>query len=365
MIVKTNSAAGVRGSGSASAYSEPVDTRTPTRPRLASSRARPAWWGTLALGLLAALLGLRVATGSLPIATLPNAVRDLITLSVSVLVESLPFVFLGVVLSVLVQVWVPTSVFDRVLPRTPVLRRAAMSLLGVLLPVCECGNVPLARGLLIRGLTVPETMTFLLAAPLLNPVTIITTYQAFGWDHGILVGRIAGGFVIANLIGWLFSRHPRPGALLTPHFEASCRAHRDHPTPGHRMRRSALGFAEESTAMLPALVIGSFLAGLIQVGVPRDTLVALGSNPVWSVLALMALAFVIAICSNVDAFFILSFGSTFMPGAIVAFLVFGAMVDVKMLALLRTTFTSATLARMTAVVALACLVLGFGVNLVA
>jgi uncharacterized membrane protein YraQ (UPF0718 family) len=101
------------------------------------------------------------------------------------------------------------------------------------------------------------------------------------------------------------------------------------------------------------------------VGVPRDTLVALGSNPVWSVVARMGLAVVIAICSNVVALLIQGLGSPFMPGAIVAFLVFGAMVDVKMLALLRTTFTSATLARMTAVVALACLVLGFGVNLVA
>ena len=117
--------------------------------------------------------------------------------------------------------------------------------------------------------------------------------------------------------------------------------------------------------MLPALFIGSAIAGLIQVGVSRDVLITLGSNPVWSVLALMGLAFVIAICSNVDAFFILSFGSTFMPGAIVAFLVFGAMVDVKMLALLRTTFTTATLARLTAVVGLAALTLGLAVNLVA
>ncbi len=357
MIVKTDRAGRRGGHPTPIAYPEPVETR--------AARSRPAQGAVLAVAVLAALLGIRVATGSLPVETLPSAARDLITLSVSVLIESLPFVFLGVLLSVLVQVWVPTSVFDRLLPRTPVLRRAVMSLLGVLLPVCECGNVPLARGLLVRGLTVPETMTFLLAAPLLNPVTVITTFQAFGWDDGILVGRIAGGFVIANLVGWLFSRHPSPTALLTPRFEASCRAHRDHPSRDGRVRRSALGFAEEATAMLPALVIGCLLAGAIQVGVPREVLVALGANPVWSVLALMALAFVIAICSNVDAFFILSFGPTFMPGGIVAFLVFGAMVDVKMLALMRTTFTTATLARMTAIVALACLVLGFGVNLLA
>jgi hypothetical protein len=129
------------------------------------------------------------------------------------------------------------------------------------------------------------------------------------------------------------------------------------------MRRALVGFAEETSAVLPALIIGCLIAGIIQVGVPRDALVALGANPVLSVLALMALAFIIGICSNVDAFFIVSFGSVFMPGAIVAFLVFGAMVDVKMLALLRTTFTTGALARITLVTALAAAALGFGVNL--
>lgn len=296
---------------------------------------------------------------------LPDIARDFLTLSISVVIESLPFVFLGIMLSIVVQIWLPDSVMQRILPERPVLRRAVMSLLGVLLPVCECGNVPLTRGMMVKGLTVAESTTFLLAAPILNPVTIITTYQAFGWENGILACRILGGFVIANLVGWLFSRHPRPEALLTARFEATCRVGHDHIAHTSRVQRSVASFATEAGAMLPALFIGSAIAGLIQVGVSRDILVALGSNPVWSVLALMALAFVIAICSNVDAFFILSFGSTFMPGAIVAFLVFGAMVDVKMLALLRTTFTSATLAKLTSVVGLAALVLGLSVNLLA
>ena len=105
------------------------------------------------------------------------------------------------------------------------------------------------------------------------------------------------------------------------------------------------------------------MAGFIQVAVSRDLLLTLGQNPVWSVLALMGLAFVIAICSTVDAFFVLSLGSMFTPGAVVAFLVFGPMIDIKMLALLRTTFTAAALVLLTAVVALLTAVLGLGVNL--
>ena len=317
----------------------------------------------VAIGVIsAALLALRLIAYPEWTGWLPDAGRDFVTLSASVFIESLPFVFLGIGISVLVQVWIPDRFWHRYLPRNPFLRRMALSVLGVFFPVCECGNVPLARGLMMRGLGVGDALTFLLAAPILNPVTIITTYQAFGWQDGILVSRIAGAFVIANLLGWLFSRHPNPEQLLTANFQARC--HADPAAVQTRGLRSARLFTEETATMLPALVAGSVIAGAIQVGVPRSLLVELGSNPVLSVVVLMLLAFVVSVCSNVDAFFILGFSATFMPGGIVAFLVFGAMIDIKMLALLRTTFTTRALTLITAVVALCVLVLGMGLNLV-
>ncbi|MFT3862318.1 permease [Micropruina sp.] len=319
--------------------------------------------GRLGIGLVvvAALVGLRIAADPAWTSWLPTAGRDFVTLSVSVLVESLPFVFVGIAISIVVQIWLPDRVWGW-LPRNPVLRRLVLSVLGVVFPVCECGNVPMARGLMLRGLGVGEAITFLMAAPILNPVTIITTYQAFGFDNGILVARIVGAFAIANLLGWLFARHPEPGTLLTPSFEAAC--HDPHEQQHGRWQRSADGFAAETAAMIPALVAGSFIAGAIQVGVPRDWLVSIGGNPVVSVGVLMALAFVVSVCSNVDAFFILALSATFAPGGIVAFLIFGAMIDIKMLALLRTTFTTRTLALIAAVVGLCTLVIGLGLNLV-
>ena len=303
---------------------------------------------------------------------LPDRAQDTVTLALSVIIESAPFVFLGILLSTVVQVWLPHGFLTRFLPRQPLLRRASISLLGMFFPVCECGNVPLARGFMVGGFTVPESITFLLAAPILNPITIITTHQAFGFDNGILVTRIVAGFVIANVIGWLYSRHPDPDSLLTPDFAASCarpeqNGHdHDHPHPhgDGRMQKSVDLFARETAVIMPALFVGSLLAALTQVFVPRSVLLALGSNPVWSVLAMMALAFIVAVCSNVDAFFVLSFGSTFMPGGIASFLTFGAMIDVKMLALMRTTFTTRTLVQITALVALMSAAAGLLVNYV-
>jgi uncharacterized protein len=313
-----------------------------------------------ALVVVAALFAIRVTAPSE--IELGDALQDFITLSASVLIESLPFVMLGIGLSVVVQLWVPQRVLFGILPRTPVLRRASLSLLGVLLPVCECGNVPLARGLVVRGVAVPDAITFLLAAPILNPITILVTYQAFGFSDGILFWRVLGGFLIANLVGWLFSRHNRPEDLLTSRFQESCHVHSHAPNLDRNVRALRM-FGAEASAILPALVVGCAVAGFIQVAVSRDLLLTLGQNPVWSVLALMGLAFVIAICSTVDAFFVLSLGSMFTPGAVIAFLVFGPMIDIKMLALLRTTFTASALVLLTADVALLAAVLGLGVNL--
>ena len=297
--------------------------------------------------------------------SLPDRLQDLVTLSASVLIESLPFVILGIVLSIVVQVFVPDSVIMRVLPRNGALRRLVLSLFGIGLPVCECGNVPLARGLVMKGLTVPESMTFLLAAPIVNPITIITTHQAFGFDDGILVARILGGIAIANLVGWLFSRHPAQHELITPGFAAACE--RPHgPQAGEPRWRSAVDvFTRETSVIMPALFVGALLAGAIQVAVPRNVLVALGSDPIWSVLAMMLLAFVISICSSVDAFFILPFASVFLPGSIVAFLVFGPIIDIKMLAILRTTFPTRVLVQLSVVVALASALIGAAVNVFA
>ncbi|WP_438354894.1 permease [Microbacterium sp. CJ88] len=338
-------------------------------PTAREARTRPGGIAVaLAIGVVAvaALFAVDAFAPQLFGVALPTRLQDGLTLSISVLIESMPFVALGVVLSIVVQVWVPPGVIERWMPRAAWARRAVLSLLGMLIPVCECGNVPFARGLLIRGFTVPETLTFLMAAPIVNPIVIITTHQAFGFSDGILIARLLGGYAIANLIGWLYSRHPDPDGLLTDRFRATCEIAADQAhAPGHRARRSLAQFVIELRAVMPALVIGSLIAGAVQVFVPRDALLAIGSNPALSIVAMMALAMIVSICSNVDAFLALSFASTFTPGSLVAFLLVGPLVDIKMLALLRTTFRTRVLAGFVVIVVLSAFAIGSVVNLVA
>jgi len=339
-----------------------AEAPAPVSRRVARRRPLRLTALVVGVGVVAVLFAVvALVPGLMP--SIPARAQDGLTLAISVLIESLPFVALGVVLSIVVQVWIPPGAIERWMPRRAWARRMVLSLLGMIIPVCECGNVPFARGLLMRGFSVSETLTFLIAAPIVNPIVIITTHQAFGFSDGILIARLLGGYAIANLIGWLYSRHPDPDALLTDRFRETCELVVDEP--GGRWRRSLAQFVIELRAVMPALVIGSALAGAVQVLVPRDALLAIGSNPVFSIVAMVSLAMIVSICSNVDAFFALSFASTFTPGSIAAFLIVGPLVDVKMLALLRTTFTARVLIGMVVTVLLAAFAIAVGVNLLA
>lgn len=293
---------------------------------------------------------------------LPAALQDFFTLSFSVIIESTPFVIFGIILAAILQVFIRQDTLLKRLPKNGFLRRAVLSLCGVVLPVCECGNMPLARGLMLKGLSVGDATTFLLAAPIVNPLVIITTQQAFGWDNGILALRLIGGFVIANLVGWILSQHAKPESLLTDKFSAACSHSHGHVAGRSKVREVSSSFLNELNAMMPALIIGSAIAGAIQVLVPREALLAVGQNIFLSIIAMVVLGMVVAICSNVDAFFALSFASSFLPGSILVFLLVGPLVDVKMISLMRTTYKSRTIAIIVVVVILTASVIGLAVN---
>lgn len=330
-----------------------------------------AWFLPILLVLASALaIVFKTVTGGISGFSLPAVLQDLVTLSLSIVVEALPFVILGAFVSAVIRLSGPTGWLISRLPRWPPVRRLSISLFGAFMPVCECGNVPVARGLMVRGLTVAESTTFLLAAPIINPVTFLATSQAFRLDPSVVWVRMAGALLIANLVGGLISLHGRQPDLVTKNFhETVCDVedhHGDHhhhgPGKGGRWMEGIEVFRDEVALMLKVLCLGAMIAGLTQVFVPREVLTSLGSHPFYSILAMIALAFIVSICANVDAFFALAYASTFTAGSIVAFLVFGPMVDIKMLAMMRTTYTTRLLTVVTVVVALSSVLIGLLVN---
>nr|MBN1229813.1 permease [Anaerolineae bacterium] len=270
------------------------------------------------------------------LAAIRESIITFTTVFLGIFVEAVPFLLLGSVASGLVEVFVSQDSFKQFMPRSQFLAAFVGGLLGLTFPVCECGVVPLTRRLFNKGLPISAGLSFLLAAPIINPVVMASTYAAFGWGP-ILIGRFLLGFAIAVSIGIVFSFHNNPSQILrqasirqTEDAATSCDHihHNKLPLPS-RLRHAMSHAGEEFFEMAPYLIIGSLLASLMQTVFPRSALLSAGSGPVLSVAIMHLLAYVLAICSTVDAFLALAFINTFTTGSVLGFLVFGPMIDIK------------------------------------
>lgn len=301
------------------------------------------------------------------------------TLFLSLLVEAMPFLLLGVILSSVMLVCVDERQLIKRLPTNPVLGAFMGSCIGFLFPVCECGNVPVARRFLMQGIPTSVAVGFLLSAPTLNPVVIWSTWIAFRGQPEIVVYRVLGSLAIATIVGTVFSVQKDPKVLLQPRlaqrlkYVQELNQPKEVVSPLLKSGTFFLGGQQNmpleavATQMPPAnpvqdkslrgiagalltnisvelrelgavLVFGSAIAALIQVFVPRDLVLGLGQGTVTSVIAMMVLAAIVSICSTVDSFFALSFASTFTTGSLLAFLIFGPMIDIKAIGLMLSIF---------------------------
>lgn len=270
------------------------------------------------------------------IQTIVGQLTTFTTIFLGIFIEATPFLLLGTLASGLVEIFIDRNDVARIFPRGVLLAALTGSLLGFVFPVCECGVVPLVRRLFNKGLPIPAGIAFLLAAPIANPVVLVSTYAAYGWGK-VLAARLVLGLIVAVIVGAFFSLNPDPVALTRAPFttpavsvEGDGPLHRlaAEPLPA-RLRAVSRIATDEFFEMSRYLILGSMLAALLQTVVPQTVLLALGSGPVLSVFVMLVLAYVLCVCSTVDAFLSLAFVNTFTTGAILGFLVFGPMVDIK------------------------------------
>nr|WP_089009927.1 permease [Micromonospora viridifaciens] len=246
------------------------------------------------------------------------------TVFVSVMVQAVPFLVFGVVLSAVIAVFVPRSFWARALPRHPALAVPVAGMAGVVLPGCECGSVPIAGSLIRRGVTPAAALAFLLASPAINPIVLTATAVAFPRNPEMVAARGGASLFVALLMGWLWLRLGRAEWIRLPH--------RPHLDGLPRMEAFWAACRHDVIHAGGFLVVGAMAAATINVVVPQQFLQDLAARPVLSVLALAALAVVLSICSEADAFVAASL-SQFSLTARLAFLVVGPMVDLKLVSM--------------------------------
>lgn len=252
------------------------------------------------------------------------------TAFLGIFIEALPFLLLGCLASGLVAVYWGRADLAGLMPRRPVAALPVAALLGLFFPVGEAGAAPLARRFYQKGAPVAAVVTFLLAAPALNPAALAITWSVFGFG-ALFWGRIVMTYLVAVLTGVLFLLHPAVNSLLRPLEE-------DDPNAAGagrsgRLLRAAVVAGNELFHFGRYLVIGGLVAAAAQVWLPQTAWLPAARGAV-SAPALLALrAAVLSGSSLTDALAAQSLPGGPAVGSLLAFLVIAAMLDLKNLAL--------------------------------
>ncbi|MDL5201438.1 permease [Streptomyces sp. ALI-76-A] len=264
------------------------------------------------------------------------------TVFTAVVVQGVPFLMLGTLVSAAIGAFVPERVFSRVLPRRPALAVPVAGAAGVVLPGCECASVPVADSLMRRGVAPAAALAFLLSAPAINPVVLIATSIAFPGDPAMVAARLLASLTTAVVMGWLWVRFGReewlPGRVRTASGGPSGRG---------RWGAFRAGLQHDFLHAGGFLVVGAAAAATFDIVVPRSVLDVFTGSAWLSVLLLAVLAVVLCVCSEADAFVAASL-SGFSPTARLAFMVVGPVVDLKLIALQTGTFGKAFAVRFSA-----------------
>lgn len=250
------------------------------------------------------------------------ALQNWATILVSLTLQALPFLVLGVTVSAAISSLVPASWLAAALPSR---ERYAIPLAGIaggLLPGCECSAAPVAGRLVSRGVRPAAALTFLLAAPAINPIVLVSTSVAFPGRPAMVVARLVASFGAATVVGALWHRFG-DDAWLERRLVAQ---------EGPHAHAFADTLASDFLQAGGFLVLGTVIVATLQTLVPPDLLETLGGAGLVSVLVLALAAVVLSICSEADAF--VAAGLTrFSMTARLVFLVVGPMVDLKLIAL--------------------------------
>ena len=309
------------------------------------------------------------------------------TVFTGIVLQAVPFMLLGALLSSVLYAFVPDRLLIRIFPKKYGLGFLTALFAGVLFPVCECAAVPLMRSLMKKGVAMPIAVTFMLASPIVNPISIISTLYAFPQQPSVAVYRLCFGLLIAFGIGLLLLFYPEEKYLkedfdMEPAAQSNTLAGADttfrlatgrtasqnvysgaqpdffnDAAAGGRVRwvqaklyTLLMHTCSEFFTAGPFLILGAFITALIRAAVPQEFFSITSGSATGSLLVMMLFAFVFSACSTSDAFIARSFLNRFPLGSILGFLVYGPMMDIKNLFMLFSLFKKRFVIELTVII---------------
>jgi hypothetical protein len=271
----------------------------------------------------------------------------------SVLFEGAPFLLLGALISGFVDVFVSSERITKLLPSRPGPAIFLAALLGLIFPICECGSVIIVRRFIRKGLPLAVATAYMLSAPIVSPIVALSTFKAYTGNNPVLMVclRLGLGYAIAVLVALIVHQLPR-SAVAAPAMSGGTARRRTGLSISDEASGDAspLDFAQVVAASSPwrkvmlaiqsatadfldvafFFVIGTAITSVFAVGVNREAIAPFAQSQFLSVIALMVLAALLALCSTTDAFVAATQLTAFSPAAQLAFLLFGPVFDLKL-----------------------------------
>ncbi|MBF0449084.1 MAG: permease [Magnetococcales bacterium] len=276
------------------------------------------------------------------------------TYFISITLEAAPFMIIGAFVAALIEILVPNDTLPRLFGKLGPLGIPAVILVSPIFPICECGVIIIGRKLLQKGMPLPHVISYLLAAPILNPVVLGGTYIAFYQDYFYPMLRGLGGVSVALTAGLFFLFIRRDWALKQGIKDFSIQNGQTHHHEGGcceaESKQNQTGFFSKIEHLLVHVrrdflemgiyfLFGVFLASTMKTFIGNEQLSLLGDGPFTGPATMMSMAFVMSLCSEADAFLAASFVE-FDIFSQMGFLVLGPMLDIKLLVMYRSLFTT-------------------------
>jgi len=251
--------------------------------------------------------------------------------------EGIPFIVIGVLLTAVMEVGIKSEALAGMLGDHAFGRMIA-GLIGLFVPVCDCGAVPVARGLRRKGVAESVAFTFAISAPTVNVMTLVATFFAFhrNWTWVFLRG---GSALVIALIAGLIVRVGEEG--LTEKVRQTVPDH-SQLSMFARVRTVFTHAQDELFSVGPFFAASALLAGLVQGFTPLRAVTVFTHDSLWSIPLLMVLGALLSLCSTADAFVAVGLSTLFSPGAILAFMLAGQMVDLRNLLMMPQVFSRRT-----------------------
>ncbi|WP_139903555.1 permease [Clostridium thermarum] len=265
-----------------------------------------------------------------------DQIKNFGTIFISLILEGFPFLILGALVSSIIQLKISEDTISRLRFRSRFLSHLAMAVAGIFFPVCECAIIPIVRRLVKKGMPIGMAITFMTAVPIVNPVVFMSTYYGFlGYPHMPFLRFILGiicSMIIGFLAGELTGKNPLKDEIHHYHHTHEHCGHH-HDCVGHHeegiIKRIVGHVSEEFYEIGRFFIIGALLSSIFQSFIPRETVLSIAEGRVSSIITMMLIAFLLSICSETDAFIGRTFFNQFTGSSVLAFLIFGPMIDIK------------------------------------